>query len=399
MPRNAALDSLRATALLLMSLIHMWRFIVPHGAIGSCLLFVGELAPFPFFIAFGMTQNLLVRKERRQIAESLAVLGCIAALHSYFLLFTAAWEFLFFLWAASLLVVIGSWIGVSRRQYLMLALVIVCVNAVIPLGASALETFVRPNLPSFTRNAIAGAQRVWVLPGPFFPLPWAALVFFGVALGTQYVPRREHVFAAAGVAMVALGLGALARSVEDPSIAARLELEKWTATSTYVLLGGAVTILVYALFARAARGEPVAMSTAARFLSERLIEGTILQYAVVEILVALGRNQIAGWTRVLILSLVNVVGLAAGLKLFDGIERLCAQPLDALRRRLGFQGIAGLALTAWIALLVARLRIPLANLRWVAYAGLVLLAVWYRFEKTRRYLSIVAPGGGAPRPI
>src|SRR5262245_23929655 len=119
--RNVALDYVRATALVLMCLVHMWQRMLRWSGADVAFLVIGEAAPCLFFVAFGMTQHLLVRRSAARKREYLLVLGVVALLHCYFMTLFLRWEFFTFLWASAVLVLIGDSLHMGRRAFLALA--------------------------------------------------------------------------------------------------------------------------------------------------------------------------------------------------------------------------------------------------------------------------------------
>ncbi len=403
--RNYALDYLRAAGLLFMSWTHMWRFIFGHGVMENAVLFIGETGHFLFFLAFGMTQNRLVTKGREEVLPFVLLFGLIGAFHSYFLLFNLAWEFFLFIWIACVAILVGTWVGLSHRQLLLLSVLILLLNAFVPLGVSRFVAQGRAVVPLDTQAEIAFAEHLWGLPGPFFPLPWAVVVFLGFAMGMEYPahPRPMLVWAVASLALASV-LAAVATARPDLPLAANLVFNKWAATSTYVVAGCAWAVLLYVAFAPLDRvsGVHELLYPPVRFLSDHLLEVTVLHYLVLRTLTAerfgwisFGPVRHTHWSVPVVLSIANPILLFALLKLVMSvwgiIERRCRRVLD----HFSVEVVGLTALILWVVLRLSRDRVRLGYLRWTAYAAMLGIALFYRYDKERR--RRLQPAAAPPR--
>lgn len=380
--RNIALDYIRTLALLLMSLIHMWRDLLGRGAVDRILLSAGETAPVFFFVAFGMTQNRMVKKNASEVMRFVVLSGFIAVFQSYFLFSAPVWDFFPFLWAALLLVLLGNWLGLSHRQFLLLSVAVLVVNMIRPLGVSLIGATLADG---------AFAQRLWLFPGGFFPLPWAVLVFLGFALGMQYRPMpRDLVMAAAGMTVV-VALNVVVALRPDVPLAYRLTLSKWSATSPYLVFGCAEVLLVYAGLDYISRF-PVAEKwfyPTTRFVSDNLMVGTVLHYLVLMCLTAqfsswwrlVNGVRTANWGIVLLLSIANVVFLVGALKLLARLWGMVSQRLHGVLGRLGIAPVALTAVAIWAVLRFGVGFVSLGFLKWTAYAAMLLLALLYDYHR------------------
>lgn len=410
--RNYALDYLRASALLLMSLIHMWRYILGRSGADAVAAFVGEAAPFPFFLAFGMTQTVLVRRNRQDILPFLVLFGFIGIFHGYFMLFTPAWEFFLFLWSASLLIVAGSRLQLRPPGFFVLGIVVLAINVFLPLGVSPLAVAGREHVPNATREAIAFAQHLWVLPGPFFPLPWAVVVFFGFAIGVDDPePRRMLSWGGLGL-LAAVTLAVLGRAEPNAAFAPHLALEKWAGTSPYLLAGCGGTLVLYAGLAQLCRVPvlEIYVYPLVRFISDHLMEGTILHYLVVRVLTA---ESVTGpwravwgmrrmhWSAVLLLSVVNVVLLLTTLKAVIFLWSQVQRHLATLWDRIGLGSAIAVSLTVWAIIRMCLGVVRPGYPKWLAYAAMLGLALFYRVAKEGRRkrgdLELEQEGGASQR--
>ena len=408
--RNGALDYLRAGALILMSLVHMWRFVLGRGRGDEVLLFLGETAPCLFFVAFGMTQTRFVTKGRREILSFLGLFGVISMFHSLFLLYGLTWEFFLFLWGSSVLMVAGSRAGLRAGHFLALSAVILAINFFVPLGVSEYVVIWRP-VSAETRASMDLAARLWLLPpGPFYPLPWAVLPFFGFALGMNELRHSGRAAALAALCIaVLLAVGGLAIREPGLPLASHLELDKLTATSTYMIAGCAWTALVYAVLHWVHRQEELnrLLYPPARFLSEHLMEGTILHYAIIRLLRAvaprLGGAPAPDWTMVIVWSAANVVLLFASLKLLMMVWSTVAPRARWLLERATVPRVALLSLGLYVGLRVslAAAIAPPRLATWLAYAAMPALALFYRYDRDRgkgdSLLFRRSPSGGTTK--
>jgi hypothetical protein len=324
--------------------------------------------------------------------------GVMALLHDYYMLFFPTWEFFQFLWLAALLVFIGQRCGLAARHFLVLALTIAAVNAIVPLGATRFAA--APGDPRYA-DMIAFAQSLWILPGPFYPLPWVAVVFVGFALGTNTPRRRLRLgYAATAGLILSIGVGVLAQANPTWTYAAPLELNKWAATTTYVVAGTCATLLLYI----ACPGQPIPGSGLARiiggaayplvrFVSEHLIEATILHYLVVRLLTAdwLGWNvsllgeRTMHWSTALAVSLLNLALLLALLDIVVLASERMLTRNRALLARLAWRSVAIATLLIWAALQCLFLAgaVRPGYLKWTAYALMLGLALYYKAQARR----------------
>jgi hypothetical protein len=397
--RNIALDYVRATALVLMCLVHMWRSMLKWFGLDVAVLMIGEASPCLFFVAFGMTQHLLVRRTDREKRQYLLILGVISVLHCYFATLSLGWEFFLFLWSSALFVLVGDRLGMDRRGFLLLAAAVAILNVFVPLGMwgfAKVELADPYVLSTDTDAAIAFANRLWVLPGPFFPLPWGILVFFGFALGLDYPRRRSTaVLWAAVMVLVVAVLRTVAGHWPGLAVSHHLALSKWGATSTYLAAGAAGTLLLLAGFGvlHAVSVVQRFVYPVVRFLSDHLLEGTVFHYLVVSTL-TLDRF---GWTggglrprarlsAVILASVLNVVLLVGGLKLAVALWALLRRGISAVIGEINIDSL-GWACLGWLAVLhvvhVAGL-LGYQGLRWLAYTGMLVLALGYGDARSRR---------------
>jgi hypothetical protein len=394
MARNEALDYLRTSALLQMSLIHMWRYILGRSGVDAFVLSCGETAPFLFFVAFGATQHALLRRPRENVLAFFVFFGVISLLHDFYQFFFPVWEFFQFLWVSSLLVVFGSRLGCGRRHFLVLGAAVLIANAIVPLGVTPLSVL---GPWDHSRDAaIALAQRLWILPGPFFPLPWVAVVFLGFAMGMASPPRGWHAFVLSVVGLIgAFAVGLAAESRPDSALALNLTLSKWAATSTYLLAGCCGTLLLYAVFDALGRLAVVRtyVYPGVRFVSDHLIEGAILHYPVVRLLTAKSFGwgitfrgaRTLHWTGVVLLSVMNVVLLTILLKLVMLVWKRITWGGACVLDRIGWRPVAVTAALAWIVIQACFLAgaVRLGYLKWSAYAVMLGIALFYKYDKGR----------------
>jgi hypothetical protein len=397
--RNVALDYVRTTALLLMCLTHMWRWMLSWFGLDLAALMIGEASPCLFFVAFGMTQHVLVRHADREQREYLLVLGVIAVLHCYFAAMSLGWEFFLFLWASALLVLAGDRLGIGRRGFLLLAAAVALLNVFVPLGTwgfvkiELADPFV---LSAGTDAAIAFASRLWVLPGPFYPFPWAILVFFGFALGLDYPQRPAMaVFWAVVLIFTVALLRVLAGHWPNLAVSHHLALSKWGATSTYLAAGAAGTLLLLAGFGvlHVISAVRLLVYPVVRFVSDHLLEGTVFHYLVVSTLTLErfgwnggGLKPRARLSLVILASVLNVVLLVGGLELAVTVWALLRRALSKVVSDISPRSLAGAAL-AWLAVLhVSNVTGLLGyyTLRWMAYGAMLALALAYGDSRSRR---------------
>ncbi len=397
--RNVSLDYVRTAALVLMCLVHMWRSMLRWFGLDVAALVIGEASPCLFFVAFGMTQHLLVRRADREKREYLLILGVISVLHCYFAAMSMGWEFFLFLWSSALFVLAGDRLGMGRRQFLQLAAAIALLNVFVPLGTNGfvkIELADRYVLSGDTDAAIAFANRLWVLPGPFFPLPWAILVFFGFGIGLDY-PRRPRaaVFWAIVLGLFVAVLRVLAGRWPHLTVAHHLALSKWGATSTYLMSGAAGTLLLLGAFGllHAVSAVRRFIYPVVRFVSDHLLEGTVFHYLVFNTLTW----ERFGWTggglgprarlsAVMLASVLNVLFLVGGLKL---AVSLWGQVRKATVLLIGEISVGGLAAggMAWLgALHVSAVTglLPHNAVRWLAFSGMLVVALAYGDLRSRR---------------
>jgi len=393
--RDLALDYLRATALFLMSLIHMWRSQLGRSGADALVLFVGEISPCLFFFAFGMTQNRTLNKRSLEIVRYEIVLGLIAAFHSFYLVYRLVWDFFQFLWFASLLLIVGSRVGIRRRGFVALSGVILLLNAVCPLGVAS-TLWDSLGVVASSHRAVEIARHLWLVPGAFFPLPWAAVVFLGFAVGVNGHARIRRLVPFAGMGLLtALAVGAIATRSADSALGFRFALDKWTATSTYMVLGCSASVLLYAAFDRlrlsSVRNR---LDRSIRFASDHLLVGTILHYLVVRGLTAerFGpwtfagvRTVSSGW--VLLWSVANLVLLNALLRVTVAGWNGMTDRFGKLLHHVRFVSVATISIVFLIVLYLCRASMRLGYLKWSAYVAMLGLALFYTYDRRRWALN------------
>jgi len=370
---NRPLDYLRVTALLLMTCIHTSRGFLGWSGVDGVLRTIGETAPVFFFVALGMTQRRLVSKPIAEQVRRLGWFGVVSFAQSYFMWFALHWEFFMFLWAASVVVVLGSAGGLTARHFLLLGLLILAVNGIV-----SLTPMPPPGTPV--------PADFWLRYGPFFPLPWVALVFIGVGLGVDF-PHRWRRPAVILALIVVAAVAAAISIAKAPAelIGFRFEAEKGAATSAYLVGATASTICFYLLFGwfPGSHGVWRHINALLRFVSDRLLLATVLHFLSIRMLtdprwhwsIGAGFVRTGTWGE-----LVLLVGSSIGLLLvlLVGVsvlwDLLCARYgswLDHLR----FPWVAVVVLGG---LTLMRLKIGLIGIfsyRWTAFALMLLAAL------------------------
>ena len=370
---NRPLDYLRLTALVLMTCIHTARGFLSWGGVDGILRTIGEAAPVVFFVALGMTQRRLVTKTMAEQLRRLGWFGLVSFAQSYFMWFGLHWEFFPFLWTASVIVVAGSACGVSARQFLVLGIVILALNGVVLLTPRPPAG--QPVPPDF-----------WLRYGPFFPLPWVALVFIGVGLGVEFPQRwrQPRIVLALVVVVAVAAVISIAKAPAEP-LGFRFDAEKGAATSAYLLAGAAGTVAIYLLYGwlPAARGRWQRLDGGVRWVSDRLLVATVVHFLSVR-LVSDPRWHWSSATRfvrtgtsgefVLLMAvsvgllLLLLVSIAA---LWSLLAARFGRALDALR----LQWVAVVMIGG---LLLLRARIGLIGLfsyRWLAFTAMLIAAL------------------------
>jgi hypothetical protein len=391
--RNEGLDYLRAAALLMMSLIHMLRDILGNSGADAAVRFFGECAPLLFFSAFGMTQNRMVKKDASEIMRFVLLFGLIGVFHGHFLGNKVTWDFFLFLWSSALLVLWGHRLGLDHRLFLVLSVAILAVNFVQPLGFfSVFGTQADPASATLARY-------LWRLPGPFFPLPWAVLVFFGFALGMEYRARAPQLYMAAVAVAVLAALDVTVSVWPDLPLAARLGLDKWAATSPYCVFGCAGTLLVYATASSLCHVEWAErwVYPTVRLLSDNLMVATVAHYLVLRALTveplqwcrAVNGVRTVSWGVVCLLSVANVVLVVVALKLALRLWDVAQQRLAAMLRRMHVGTVTVAGLVVWAGLYLGVGSVRPGYLRSTAYAAMLSLALFYGYDRDRRRAAAV----------
>jgi hypothetical protein len=389
--RNLALDYLRVLALVLMTLVHMWRPFLGWEGVDGILRSVGETAPLLFFVSFGMTQTRLLAHPLSVQLQRLWWLGLVAVLHSYFMWFSLCWEFFLFLWSASLLVIVGTVAGLAPRHFAMLGVVVLALNSIVPLGPGGALAQPPP-------------RAIWLIPGPFFPLPWAALVFFGLVLGTQFPSRLLRplpLLALVAIVVLAYFKVYLVAPVEPLGL--RFTVEKVAATSAYLTLGTAGTIVVYLLLGWLVRAGVFRrlIHPPVRFVSDHLLVATVLHNLSLRLLMdsrfhwpmAVNGLRTASAGELLLLSVANVVVLFVMLAvvswLWRGFASGCGNIVDSLR-------LPWVTLVSITALAVMRPRmgaIGVFSFRWTVFAWMLVVALLAEHQRARPALQTPRPQG------
>lgn len=391
-PRDRPLDYLRSAGLCLMSLAHMWRAILGQHGLDSLILSIAEGAPCVFFFAFGMTQTRLVSKPPAVIARHLILFGLIAAFHSYFLFYTVMWDFFQCLWFAAVLIVLGAKSGMQRRDFLAASVAVLVLNTLLPLGPASILPESLSTAPKQQLSA-ALARHLWGVPGSFFPLPWSVVVVLGFALGMNNLPAARRLAWPAGLACAAmLVLGGLAADMPD-AFRFRLQLNKWTATSPYLVCGSAATLLLYVAWDRfdvRSLGRRW-LYPPVRRLSDHLLVGTVLHYLVVRVLTAerFGWLQIHGvrrvdWVTVVILSAANLTVLTLLVALMTAAWQKAIDHGGTVLRHLRLRVVVGAAVMLMGGLYWSRSHLRLGYSKWTAFLAMLGLALYYEYDRTRR---------------
>lgn len=384
--RNVALDYLRAAALCLMALIHMWRGVLGRSGVDAALRFVGEAAPFLFFVAFGMTQSRLVTRRARDLVPFVVLFGFIGLFHGYFMFYSPLWEFFLFLWFASLLAIASTWLGLRGWAYAWLGAAVLALNLVRPLGVSMI---------SAPAADVEFAHHLWLFPGTFYPLPWAAVVFFGLALGLHcQASRRGLALATTGV-VLACGCGLAAARWPGQTLGARLTVEKWSATSPYMLLGCSATFLLYAALGRIARSRVARQQLypTVRFLSDNLLLGTILHYLVTRCFEAAPFHRwsafagvrTASGTAVVLLSILDLALLVAAIAGVRAAWQAFERGVSRVLRKVTVPLVSMAAVLVWVALQTSVGVVRPGYVKWGAYAAMLGLALFYDYDRRRRF--------------
>jgi len=396
-PRNIALDYLRAVALLMMMWAHLWRVLLGATATQRIALAIVEIGQVPFFLAFGMTQVRLLRRDREAIWSTLVLFGLIGLLHGYFMWFRPAWEFFLFLWFMSAVIVATRALGVPPRWLVAASVVVLAVNAVFPLGMSPFALMLGPQIAASARPALAFAEHFWLLPGPFYPAPWGVVVVLGLVLGVEFPAALRRVDVVGALAVVAL-LAAVFLAYRTPplSIGLRFQLEKWNVSTAYVIGSSAAVLVMYAALARLETATWVRQVTypAVRFFSDRLLEATILHYLAGRILLD---PRVSGWLIVrdghdtswpvtLVVSIANVILLAILVWLVDRLWGLTLRRSGKTIARLNWRWVAFGGGLTWVVLILAAssTHIDRVSLRWWAFAAMLLLALFQQQRRVRR---------------
>ncbi len=288
--RNVALDYLRVLALCLMLCAHNWTYLqentfghysngttwinvqttgvnILDGQWHHLLYFIFNLAPAFFFIAFGMTQRLLVVKPAKSVLYTTVFFGYIAVLHSIFLMPTLMeWNFLLLLWMASVLVYVFAMARMNKTAYFTLFFLIILANYVVPLESVM--------------------NRTWPLQGEFYPLPWLAFVFVGFAFGIEGPSRKKEYFTlavcASGIAFVIFTMYFQDKiNYLFPYINLGMKKDH-DQTSNYIVLSSSAVFISYILFDMIERLliKLIWFDRWVKFLSKYLIVATVLHYLI-----------------------------------------------------------------------------------------------------------------------
>lgn len=390
--RNEALDYLRVVGLVMMVCAHFWRPLLRlYGAGGVVHAFI-ETAPFPFFLAFGMTQHRVVRRETASLRGYYILFGLVGLLHAYFMWLQPVWEFLLFLWFWAVLLALAKPLRLQSPQVVALAGLILALNAVLPLATNPFAIAAAEQ-----RGTAPFVLHRWLIPGFFQPLPWGAVVLLGFALGTAFPRWLRRPLPLLCLAVVsAASAYRISTQRSDVPLGFRFDAHKWTATSTYLVLGCALTLILYSVCGLASRLRLLQryVYPLARFLSDHLLEATVFHYLPVQALLdrrlglprAINGMQVGRWWAICLASLTNFILLLAGLGALDAIWRALTRVAGGAMQRAGWVSVALTAFALWGLLELASVteRIDEFSLRWIAFALMVWLSFYLRFVRGLR---------------
>lgn len=262
--RDMGLDALRVAALFLMVAAHASRRFPATSLLNESLKFFAESAPAFFFFAFGLTfARFRSKSTTDKIALNLMFMY-VGLAHNVFVRNSLVIvDFLFFLWLARVVVDAMGSLRNERAAYLTVA-------AGVMLLALA-----------FPEMGVIDGVFTQVLAGRFPLFPWIVFVLLGAAYEQWAPARRQGVFIACCLIVVAIGSSAAAGPLGRTSLA----IVKWPLTTPFILLfTGACILLVEGV--RHVQGVVNANSRRYRILvhvSSNLLLATVLQYPALQV--------------------------------------------------------------------------------------------------------------------
>jgi hypothetical protein len=275
--RLAELDYIRVLALLLMVIAHSTVAVEVSSSVAKLIRHFGHIAPAFFFFAFGITDQLFLRKK--PIGYQLrgnAMLFCIAICHNFFMsnIFLIN-EFFFFLWICQFLLIVFRYLNndnPSNKRLLLYTFFILALMVLLP----------------FKIYLFAVSE---FLKGPF-PFPtWGLFITSGIIFARCFYEQndagtltsdRRVLKVAILIILASLVLFLAGNLLELKS----LDIKKGPLSPTFVTFftGISIVIVVILKYSTGMLARLKVINQTVVFLSKNLLLATVLHYTPVMIL-------------------------------------------------------------------------------------------------------------------